>query len=139
MFLRPNLISVPLFGITQGRGAPRQGMEHPGREEQHPAPSSWESGASQALAPALAMEMKPLAGTSCYPWLFWSLSVLTLSSHSRRCLDKIRGAGEKRSFSPSEEGPNQGLLGSAASEFPNSPIALGARWDTGTADIKGAV
>lgn len=26
MFLRPNPISVPLFGITQGRGAPRKGM-----------------------------------------------------------------------------------------------------------------
>lgn len=65
--------------------------------------------------------------------------MLTLSSHSWSCLDKIRGAGEKWSFSPSEEGPKQGLLGSAASEFPNTPVALGARWDTETADIKGAV
>lgn len=85
------------------------------------------------------MEVKPLPGTSCYPWLFWNLSVLTLGSHSQRCLDKIIGAGGKWSFNPLEKGLNQGLMGSAASHPQIPALTLRGSWDTGTADIKGAV
>lgn len=118
MFLRPNPILMSLFSREEGH--PSREWGHPSREKQHPASSSWESGASQALVPALAMEVKTLAGTSCYPWLFWNLSVLTLCAHSQRHLDKIIRAGGIWSFILLEKGLNQGLLSSAASQSPNS-------------------